>query len=128
MHVRRLALPPGRAPAVAGGEDDQRLSLPAAERLRYVAGGGLGRRLVAAQVEAERRVVSVISAGVGGDAEDPAVHAHDEVEEAARVAAGEEQREPGEADQQADEAAAGAHTALSLAASKPARRRRRTRR
>ena len=51
--------------------------------------------------------MSVIKPCVGGDAEDPAVEAENEVVERPRIAAGEEQRQPGEQHEQSDQAAAG---------------------
>src|SRR6266702_423164 len=47
--------------------------------------------------------------GVGVDAENPAVHAEHELVEGLRVAAGEEQHDAGEEDEQADEASGAPH-------------------
>ena len=54
--------------------------------VRRVAGHGV-RRLASALVEPERRVAVGHEAGVGHDAQHPAVHAHDGVEDVARIAA-----------------------------------------
>src|SRR6266511_2662050 len=64
---------------------------------------------VAAHVEPEWRVRVGHQRGVGGDAEDPAVHAEHELVEGLRVAAGEEQHDAGEEDEQADKASGAPH-------------------
>ncbi len=105
-------------------EDDQHdPRAPASGRrshLHPLHGDGLplGRRqlelsvdgLVAALIEAERRISVGHQAGVRGDARDPAVEPEDEVEDAARVAPHEEERDRGEEHEQPDQPAVEAAT------------------
>ena len=79
---------------------------PGQRRGRRRGGPGLRRDFRATLVELERWVDVGHQGGVRDDAVDPAVEADDEVEERPRVAAGEEEREAGDAHQQPDDASA----------------------
>ena len=63
-----------------------------------------GRGVLASLIEAERRIRVGHETHVDGDARDPAVESEDEVEDASRIARGEEKRHGGEEDERADEA------------------------
>ena len=78
----------------------------AAESVRRCPGAGAGW-FGASGVKPEWRVGVGHESGVGGDAEDPAVHAENEVVDRPGVAAGEEQGESGKEHEEADQSAAG---------------------
>ena len=103
-----------RPRAHAGRDADLDLSSDGRRRGRF---GLLG--LVAALVEPERRVLVGHQRRVRDDAEHPAVHAEHEVEDAARVARGEEQRDAGEEHEQLDQAGPPAAAAPPSSSSQP---------
>ena len=97
---------PAAAPATSFAGDRLGSSPTAADVLEHELLAGRDPRVGAALVEPEGRIRVRHQRRVAEHAERPAVEADDEVEQAARVAPGEEEREAGDEDEETDEAAA----------------------